>query len=114
MNKRSKQIGNNGAFKHGFYSRFFQSLSPDDLATLELGLEDEIAAARLAGRRMLELADETNDPRQVLRVLAVFSTHLTHLASLVRTRAILTGNSNDTAEAITTAIEAVAREMHIL
>jgi hypothetical protein len=55
-----------------------------------------------------------DDPRQSLRALAAFSIHLTHLATLLRTRAVLTGNSDDTAEAITTAIEAIAREMHIL
>lgn len=114
MNQHSRQTRIPNALKHGFYSRFFRSLNPDDLAVLDLKLEDEIAAARLAGRRMLELAEEMDDPRQALRALAVFSIHLTHVATLVRTRAILTGNSNDTAEAITTAIEAVAREMHIL
>jgi hypothetical protein len=114
MNKHSRQNGKTNALKHGFYSRFFQSLSPDDLVVLGLKLEDEIAAARLAGRQMLELAEEMDDPRQSLRALAIFSTHLTHVASLERTRAILTGNRDDTSEAITAAIEAVAREMHIL
>lgn len=114
MNKPSQRKNPPNSLKHGFYSSFFQSLGPDDLSVLGLRLEDEIAAARLAGRRMLELAEEMDDPRQCLRALAAFSTHLTHVAALVRTRAILTGNKDDTAEAITTAIEAVARELHIL
>jgi hypothetical protein len=56
MNKHRGPNNLPNALKHGFYSRFFQSLSPDDLAVLGLKLEDEIAAARLVGRRMLELA----------------------------------------------------------
>jgi hypothetical protein len=40
--------------------------------------------------------------------------HFIHIASLMRTHTILTGNSNDTAEAITDAIQAVAKEFNIL
>ena len=114
MRKRGAQRGNANALKHGFYSNFFRSVDSQDLATLELKLEDEIAAARLAGRRMLELSDEATDPRQSLRALAAFSTHLTHIASLIRTHAILTGNSDETSAAITAAIEAVAKEFKIV
>jgi hypothetical protein len=114
MRKRGAQPGNTNALKHGFYSRAFRSVDVLDLDSLELKLEDEIAAARVAGRRMLELSEEMTEPMQSIRALAVFSTHLVHIASLIRTHAILTGNSNTTSEAITNAIQAVAREFKIL
>jgi hypothetical protein len=114
MRKRGAQAGNTNALKHGFYSRYFRSIDIQDLATLELKLEDEIAAARLAGRRMLELCDEMTDPQQSLRALAAFSLHLTHVASLIRTHAVLTGNNSDTATTITNAIEDIARELKII
>ena len=114
MRKRGGQPGNTNALKHGFYSRAFRSVDLDDLDTLELKLEDEIAAARVAGRRMLELSDEMSEPMQSIRALAAFSTHLTHIASLIRTHAILTGGSDTSSEAITNAIQAVARELKIL
>jgi hypothetical protein len=114
MRKRGAQPGNTNALKHGFYSRAFRSVDVLDLDSLELKLEDEIAAARVAGRRMLELSEEMTEPMQSIRALAVFSTHLVHIASLIRTHAILTGNSNTTSEAITSAIQAVAREFKIL
>ena len=114
MRKRGGQPGNTNALKHGFYSRAFRSVDIDDLDTLELKLEDEIAAARVAGRRMLELSDEMTEPMQSIRALAAFSTHLIHIASLIRTHAILTGGSNTSSEAITNAIQAVAREFKIL
>lgn len=110
--KRGGQPAN--ALRHGFYSRYFQSLNPQDLATLELKLEDEIAAARLAGRQMLELAAEMSDPQQSVRALAAFSLHLTHIALLMRTHAVLTGNRDQTSAAINAAIEAIAREFKIL
>jgi hypothetical protein len=100
--------------KHGFYSRQFRSAELQDLEALELKLEDEIAAARVAGRRMLELSEEASDPAQSIRALAAFSRHLVHIASLMRTHAALTGNSNQTAQAITAAIQAVAREFNLL
>jgi hypothetical protein len=114
MRKRGGQPGNTNAIKHGFYSRAFRSVDIDDQDTLELKLEDEIAAARVAGRRMLELSDEMTEPMQSIRALAAFSTHLTHIASLIRTHAILTGGSDTSSEAITNAIQAVAREFKIL
>lgn len=114
MRKRGAQAGNTNALKHGFYSRYFRSIDIQDLETLELKLEDEIAAARLAGRRMLELSEEMPDPAQSLRALAAFSLHLTHIATLIRTHAILTGNHDETTGVITGAIEAVAKELHIL
>ena len=114
MRKRGGQPGNTNALKHGFYSRAFRSVDIDDLDTLELKLEDEIAAARVAGRRMLELSDEMTEPMQSIRALAAFSTHLIHIASLMRTHGILTGGSNTTSEAITNAIQTVAREFKIL
>lgn len=112
--KRGGPAGKTGRLRHGFYSRYFQSLDPQDLATLELELEDEIAAARLAGRQMLELATEMSDPQQSLRALMAFSRHLTHVAALIRAHAALTGNHDQTSAAIHTAIEAVAREFKIL
>jgi hypothetical protein len=114
MRKRGRQAGNASALKHGFYSRYFRSSDIDDLETLELKLEDEIAAARLAGRRMLELCDEMTDPQQSLRALSAFSRHLTHVAALIRAHAVLTGNNSDTTAAINKAIEEIAREFKIL
>jgi hypothetical protein len=114
MRKRGAQMGNTNALKHGFYSRYFRSVDVQDLAALEPKLEDEIAAARLAGRQMLELCAEMADPQQSLRALAVFSLHLTHIASLIRTHAILTGNNNDTHAVIANAIQDIARELNIL
>jgi hypothetical protein len=46
--------------------------------------------------------------------LAAFSLHLTHVASLIRTHAVLTGNNSDTAATITNAIEDIARELKII
>jgi hypothetical protein len=114
MRRPGGQPGNTNALKHGFYSRLFRAIDIQDLPTLELRLEDEIAAARVAGRRMLEISNEISDPQQSIQALAAFSTHLTHIALLMRTHAILTGNSSDTTDTITEAIQAVAREMNIL
>jgi hypothetical protein len=114
MRKRGAQAGNTNALKHGFYSRYFRTIDINDLDELELKLEDEIAAARLAGRRMLELLDEMHDPQQSLHALSAFSLHLIHIATLIRTHAILSGNNSDTSTAISKAIEDIARELNLL
>ena len=112
--KRGAQPANTNALKHGFYSRQFQQLELADLPALQLRLEDEIDAARVAGRRMLELSKQMTDPMDGIRALSLFSNHLSRVANLMRSQAILTGGSNETSEAISTAILAVAKEFHIL
>ena len=111
---RGAQLGNNNALRHGFYSREFRKAESDDLPNLELRLDDEIAAARIAGRRMLELTNEMPDPWTGIRALSIFSGHLNRIAHLMRTHAILTGSGSDTAEVISTAIQAIAKEFKIL
>jgi hypothetical protein len=112
--RRGAQPSNLNALKHGFYSRQFRQAEIADLSALQLRLEDEIAAARVAGRRMLELSRQLTDPMDGVRALTAFSNHLTRVARLMRTHHILTGSGDETTDLIQRCIQDVAKELHIL
>jgi hypothetical protein len=112
--KRGAQPSNTNALKHGFYSREFRQAEINDLPALQLRLEDEIAAARVAGRRILELSRQMTDPMDGVRALTAFSNHLARIARLMRTHHILTGGGDDASQAISQAILDIAKEFNIL
>lgn len=111
--KRGAPAGNSNALKHGFYSRSFREIEYEDLESLRLSLEDEIAAARVSARRMFELIEDVEDTREKLNAFSMFSSHLLKIGSLVRAESVLAGGSSDISQSLTTALSSVMKEKDI-
>jgi len=109
---RGAQPGNLNALKHGFYKRDFSKLEAEDLETaLGEGLTDEIAMLRVALRRTFGLTKKAASLEESTRALSSLGYACTHLSNLLRTHKMLTGESNTTSDAITTAISQVILEL---
>jgi uncharacterized protein YjcR len=68
--RRGAHPGNVNAFQHGFYSKLFEPLSPEDRKQiLSTNLEDEIAMLRAATLRAFKLADQADDIDQSIKAL---------------------------------------------
>jgi uncharacterized protein YjcR len=113
MNKKpGAPKGNKNAFKHGFYCRDFTQIEAEDLETvLREGLQDEIAMLRVSLRRLFQLSKQSQDLESAAKVMSSLSHASAQLANLLRTHKMLTGQSNATEEAITTAINQIIVEM---
>ncbi len=112
--KRGAPPGNHNAIKHGFYSRRFRNLESSDLEVVTAGLLDEIAGLRVAARRVLEFSENLGeDPMKAVQALNCFGMMCTRIANLVRTHAALTGNSDETQTAISTAISRVTEILNL-
>lgn len=90
----------------------FQDCEIRDLQAVNATLQDEIVAMRLAGRRMLELADQVGDPAAAIRCYAAFSAHNLRIAHLLQIHNSLTGDRSDSLKIFHEAISAtLARKM---
>lgn len=109
---RGAPKGNTNALKHGFYSRHFRQLEAADLEfALSNGLQDEIAMLRVSLRRLFELSDDADNPDDASKVLATLGLACTHLANMLRTQKILTGEEKSSDDAITLAIQQLMLEI---
>ena len=113
--RRGGQPGNHNAYKHGFYSRYFTHIECRDLEVIKVeGLDDEIALIRIVARRLLELVNCAEDVDQVSGALDSLGIANLRLASLLKTRKILTGSSNtDVLKVLASALTAVRQELKI-
>lgn len=112
--KRGAPPGNHNAIKHGFYSRRFRNLELGDLEVMTASLFDEITGLRVAARRVLEYSDVLGeDPMKAIQALNYFGMLCTRIANLARTHAALTGNTDETQTAISTAISRVAEILNL-
>lgn len=95
--KRGAPLGNQNAFRHGFYSSRFRQQELQALSqssTLELA--DEIALMRVATARLLASLDSHTEPRDVqteLSILRAVNLSAHSITGLVRTRLMLTRGS---------------------
>ena len=115
LRKPGAQPGNLSALRHGFYSRRFRDVEPEDLEVINAQLTSEIAGLRVAARRVLQLSEtlENQDPMRAIHALSFFGLLCTRIASITRTHAQLTGNSNETNSAISLALQCVIKEFNL-
>jgi hypothetical protein len=112
--KRGAQPANTNALKHGFYSRVYQTAEASDLDTiLHEGLQDEIEMLRVITRRVLTLAEGSQDIETMSNLLGTLGLSATRLASLLKTQRLLSTGDQDTAHAISEALSQVVRELGI-
>jgi len=109
--QRGAQPGNNNALKHGFYSREFRSVEMQDLEVIECSLENEIAGLRVAGRRMMELTKDIEEPMKAVSTLNMFGANCQRVARLLQVHATLSGGSNDVMSAISAALDEAWKEL---
>lgn len=92
--KRGGQPGNTNALRHGFYCRKFRQIDLDDLDRIAQGLEGEIAALRVAARRLVDAVAEHGDDLDVEVLGALVNrmgTAFMQVANLMQAHARLTG-----------------------
>ena len=109
--KRGAQPRNLNALKHGFYSRQFDKLEIDDLDNyVSDGLRDEIAMLRIVTRRVLVLAEDTEDLGTATDLLGAIGLAVIRLASLLKFQKIYGTTDTETSKAITEALNTVLKE----
>jgi hypothetical protein len=94
IRRSAAMLGNQNAFKHGFYAKRMAPLELSDLDTaLGAGLTDEIALLRVIIRRVFDYANdhEKQDLSQWSFSLNTLGAACTRLAGLLRTDQILGG-----------------------
>jgi hypothetical protein len=113
--KRGAQPGNQNAFKHGFYGRYFENLEAGDLdAILTDGLQDEIAMMRVITRRVMKLSRGVENLDEAITILGALGIAASRLAGLLKTQKILGGEqTEDVAVAISQALSDVIKELGI-
>lgn len=114
--RQGGQPGNTNALKHGFFSRRFKELEINDLeATMEVGLENEVALLRVIMRRAFNQIERTEpaDIQTWERTLGMLGMAATRIASLLRTQKVLTGEASGMSETISQALAEVVKELKI-
>jgi hypothetical protein len=113
--KPGGQPKNTNALKHGFYSRSFRTQEAADLLRVDPeNLDDEIRMLKVVARRMLEMAsDKEITYADTLKTLTALGVTSTRIATLMRTKSILTGEDNSTTAAISAALSQVIKEIGI-
>lgn len=76
-------------------------------------LDDEIAMLRVMARRLAETSQTAEKPEDIVATTNAFGAAVTRLAGLMRVQQFLAGGSTGTAQAISTALSAVMKEMGI-
>jgi hypothetical protein len=98
--KRSRggQVGNQNSLKHGFYSRQFRAAESDDLAqVVGARLTDEIALLRVATRRLMELATNSDvELETYAKALNVVGNNAMRISTLIQRQSYLTGSEQST------------------
>ena len=102
------------ALKHGFYARAFDECERADLdAAAGMGLEAEIAALRVAARRVLERLDREKSTYEAIALLNCLGAAELKVASLLRTNKYLAGDAAGWDAALDAALSEVARELAV-
>jgi 3',5'-cyclic AMP phosphodiesterase CpdA len=107
--KRGAPPGNANALKHGYYTRRFRDVEPQDLEVISGNLTNEIAGMRVAARRIMEYSErvEDEDPMKAVSALNSFGLACIRIAGLSKTLAALTGNTDESQTAISIALRKV-------
>lgn len=103
--RRGAQPGNLNALKHGFYAKHFRH---DELAALAettaQNLNGEIGLSRVAARRVLALLDDAENAQERVALLNAITTAAMRVASLLKTKKYLSGESDDMGAALQEAL----------
>lgn len=116
LRQRGAQPGNLNALKHGFYSETFRAGENEHLENAEIaeGLQDEITMMRVITRRVLQLAQGTEDLDEAMHLLNTMGMAAIRLASLLRIQKLLGANEDKVGQALTAmltdAIEKIKEE----
>lgn len=99
-------LGNNNAYKHGFYAR---RLPGSHVAGLEYtgmrSLEDEITVLRIFIRRVVDLGGSTEDLSQAINLLRIISLATMGINRLMRTQLSITDPYNEPMDKLRRALE---------
>ena len=107
---RGAQPGNLNAFRHGFYSKVFQSLKPDEMKQiLSTDLEEEIAMLRTATLCTFELANQAEDVDQSIKALGALGLAAIRTSRLLKAQKEM-GNGSDADAAVRGAIQDILKE----
>ena len=112
---RGGQPGNQNALKYGFYSKRFRTIEVSDLATLKEGggLESEIDMLRVLARRLLDKAETIDDVDRLIKIVSTLGATSMRISALARVQQTLRSGDQSPAEAISQAIDEVARELNL-
>ena len=112
---RGAPPGNTNSLKHGFYSRRFREEEVKDLEGVpeDKDMKDELKLLKVLTRRVFELAEDEDGGNfeNVAKALAICSNAFRSKSTMLRTQAILGGNTDDVARAIQQAINDVSKEL---
>ena len=112
--RRRGKLANPNNSNRGFYAGQFRQGENEDLdAILTSDLQDEIAMVRVLTRRVFALADGASDLTASIDLLGALSLSATRLASLLKSRRILSGEDNSISESISEALTQVVSELRI-
>lgn len=114
MAKRGAPKGNANALKHGFYTRRFRDIEPEDLDVINANLTNEIAGLRVAARRIMGYSEDLeSDPMKAVSALNSFGLACVRIASLSKTFAALNKHSDESQTAISIALTRIVEIMHL-
>ena len=109
--KRGGQPGNQNAFKHGFYSKQFQTGEVGDLdAYMAAGIDDEITMMRIITRRVLALADGVESLKESITLLGALGLASVRLAAMLKAKTIIGEDGGEVKTAISTALNDILKE----
>lgn len=107
---RGAQPGNLNAFRHGFYSKVFKPLDPDDIERiLSTNLDEEIAMLRTATLTTFELVNEADDIDQSIKALGALGLAAIRTSRLLKAQKEL-GNGDEADSALRRAINDILKE----
>jgi hypothetical protein len=116
-NKTTKNLpGNSNATTHGFYATAYTAAEVADLVTHAINdsLDDEIATARVALRRVLQHLYDDLDPREYAKLAALAFIGSRTIGRLMRDRRALSGDAADgIADSISSALDELSTELGI-
>lgn len=113
--KRGAPPGNTNALRHGYYTRRFRDVEPQDLEVISGNLTNEIAGMRVAARRIMKYSEEveSQDPMKAVSALNSFGLACVRIAGLSKTLAALTGNNDESQTAISIALTKVSELLNL-
>lgn len=107
--------GNTNRLTHGFYSRTYTQQESADLVAHAMAsdLEDELAAARVALRRVFQQLHDDHDPADYAKLAGLTFLGVRTIAALLKTRLTLTAEGPGTFGALGQALDELAAELDI-
>lgn len=94
----------------GFYAGNFTQAELANLQTLEADLRDEIDGLRVASRRIFELSQELDRPKEAIQALSQYGASVMRIAQLLKLHSQLKGPEDPAMQAINEAISQVLKE----